>query len=63
MNVIVREAERLSGMVEELLDFSRMQSGRMRLILKRIDLLAELDEAVYMFTDRARTEHKNSYLR
>lgn len=30
MNVIVREAERLSGMVEELLDFSRMQSGRMR---------------------------------
>ena len=59
MNVIVREAERLSGMVEELLDFSRMQSGRMRLILKRIDLLAELDEAVYMFTDRARTEHKN----
>lgn len=59
MNVIVREAERLSGMVEELLDFSRMQSGRMRLILKKIDLLAELDEAVYMFTDRARTEHKN----
>ena len=31
----------------------------MRLILKKIDLLAELDEAVYMFTDRARTEHKN----
>ena len=57
MNVIVRESERLSGMVEELLDFSRMQSGRMRLILNKIDLLAELDEAVYMFTDRARTEH------
>lgn len=58
MSVIVRESERLSGMVEELLDFSRMQSGRMRLILNKIDLLAELDEAVYMFTDRARTEHK-----
>lgn len=58
MNVIVRESERLSGMVEELLDFSRMQSGRMRLMLNKIDLLAELDEAVYMFTDRARTEHK-----
>ena len=58
MNVIIRESERLSGMVEELLDFSRIQSGRMRLILKKIDLLAELDEAVYMFTDRARTEHK-----
>lgn len=58
MSVIIRESERLSGMVEELLDFSRMQSGRMRLMLNKIDLLAELDEAVYMFTDRARTEHK-----
>ena len=58
MSVIIRESERLSGMVEELLDFSRMQSGRMRLIMNKIDLLAELDEAVYMFTDRARTEHK-----
>lgn len=58
MSVIIRESERLSGIVEELLDFSRMQSGRMRLILNKIDLLAELDEAVYMFTDRARTEHK-----
>lgn len=58
MSVIVRESERLSGLVEELLDFSRIQSGRMRLILKKIDLLAELDEAVYMFTDRAKTENK-----
>ena len=58
MSVIIRESERLSGIVEELLDFSRIQSGRMRLILNKIDLLAELDEAVYMFTDRARTEHK-----
>ena len=48
MSVIIRESERLSGMVEELLDFSRMQSGRMRLIMNKIDLLAELDEAVYM---------------
>ena len=58
LSVIVRESERLSGMVEELLDFSRILSGRMRLILNKIDLLAELDEAVYMFTDRARQEHK-----
>ena len=58
MNVIIRESERLSGLVEELLDFSRLQNGRMRLLVSRLDLLAELDEAVYMFTDRARTEHK-----
>ena len=58
MNVIIRESERLSGLVEELLDFSRLQNNRMRLIVSRLDILAELDEAVYMFTDRARTEHK-----
>ncbi len=58
IGVIIRESERLSGLVEELLDFSRLQSGRMRLLAERLDLIAELDEAVYLFTDRARTEHK-----
>ncbi len=58
MGVIIRESERLSGLVEELLDFSRLQSGRMRLNVTRMDLLAELDEAVYLFTDRAKTEKK-----
>lgn len=58
MSIIIRESERLSGIVEELLDFSRMQSGRMTLTMDKIDLLAELGEAVYMFTDRAKSEHK-----
>ena len=58
MNVIIRESERLSGLVEELLDFSRMQNGRMTLMMEKIDLLAELGEAVYMFSDRAEAEHK-----
>ena len=58
MSVIIKESERLSGIVEELLDFSRMQSGRMTLMMDKIDILAELGEAVYMFTDRAKAEHK-----
>lgn len=58
MAVIIRESERLSGLVEELLDFSRLQNGRMQLISERMDILAELDEAVYLFTERARTEGK-----
>lgn len=58
MGIIVRESERLSGIVEELLDFSRMQSGRITLTMEKIDILAELGEAVYMFSDRARSEHK-----
>lgn len=59
MGVIVRETERLSGIVEELLDFSRMQNGRMVLMMDKIDLLAELDEAVYMYRERAISEHKH----
>ncbi len=58
MGVIIRESERLSGIVEELLDFSRMQSGRMTLSLEKIDILAELGEAVYMFSERALSEGK-----
>lgn len=59
MGVIIHETERLSGIVEELLDFSRMQNGRMVLMMDRIDLLAELDEAVYMYRERAISEHKH----
>lgn len=58
MGVIIRESERLSGIVEELLDFSRMQNGRMTLTMDKIDILAELGEAVYMFSERAQAEHK-----
>lgn len=59
LNIIVHEAERLCGIVEELLDFSRMQSGRMVLTLDKIDILAEISEAVYMFGDRAADENKH----
>lgn len=59
MGIIIHESERLSGIVEELLDFSRMQSGRMTLNMEKIDILAELGEAVYMFSERAKTEHKS----
>ena len=58
MGIIIHETERLSGIVEELLDFSRMQSGRMTLTMDKIDILAELGEAVYMFSERAKTENK-----
>ncbi len=54
LEVIAAEAERLSGIVEELLDFSRMQGGRMKLNFDRVDVLAELQEAVFLFRDRAR---------
>ena len=58
MGVIMRETERLSDMVEELLDFSRMQSGRLILETQRLDVVAELSEAVLIFTERAKQENK-----
>ena len=57
MDIIVGETERLSGIVEELLDFSRMQSGRMTLTMDRIDILAELGAAVCMFSERAASKN------
>ena len=53
MGVIINEASRLNDMVEELLDFSRMSSGRMKMNNLRIDILAELDEVVFSFKERA----------
>ena len=52
LQVIVKEAGRLEGFVEELLDFSRLQSGRMNLRLAKTDLFAELDETVFTFRER-----------
>lgn len=59
LGIIIKESERLSGIVEELLDFSRMQNKSMVLMLEKIDLLAELDEAVYIYRDRAIKEGKH----
>lgn len=53
LQVIVKEAGRLEGFVEELLDFSRLQSGRMKLRLAKTDILAELDETLFTFRERA----------
>ncbi len=56
LEVIVKEASRLEGFVEELLDFSRLQSGRMKLRLAQTDIFAELDETVFTFRERALRE-------
>ena len=53
MNVIISETERLSQMVEELLDFSRMQSGHFTLQKATMDVLAELGDAVLIYMDKA----------
>lgn len=59
MGVIIKESARLTSIVEELLDFSRIQSGRMVLNKEKLDILAEFDETVYMLKDRAVNEGKH----
>ena len=54
MRVISSETERLSQMVEELLDFSRIQDNRLTLQMDTIDILAELTETVLIYQERAR---------
>ncbi len=54
MRVITSETERLSQMVEELLDFSRIQDNRLTLIMDKMDILAELGETVLIYQERAR---------
>ncbi len=53
LEVIINESGRLSELVEELLDFSRIQNGALKLKNEKIDVLAELDETVFVFRDRA----------
>ena len=56
MRVISSESERLSSMVEELLDFSRIQNGRFNMLKANMDILAELGEAVLIYQEKARRE-------
>ena len=56
MKVINGETNRLEQMVEELLDFSRIQSGRFSLQMQIIDVIAELEDALLLFVERAKKE-------
>lgn len=59
MNIIASEATRLSTMVEELLDFSRVRrQGSMTMSFEEVDIVAELTEAYLMFKKRAAQEGK-----
>lgn len=55
VQVIASETDRLYDMVEELLDFSRMQNG-LTLECEKLDLAAEVSDAVLTMTPRAMQE-------
>lgn len=53
LKVVNKEVERLSRMVEELLDFSRIQGGRMKLHTEALDLGERIYSIVTIMRERA----------
>ena len=54
IHIISKEAERLTGMVKELLEFTRIQDGRFNLRLELIDITAELEDALFTYGELMR---------
>ena len=56
LEIINNETVRLYNMVEELLDFSRLQNGRLKMECHPLDLVAELTDAVLFCEARIQRE-------
>ena len=52
MKIILREAKRLTEMVVDLLDFTRIQDGRMTLNMEQTDIRSEFEDTVFMYGSR-----------
>ena len=51
LEIIHKEAKRLSQMVEQLLDFSKLESGRFTLQTESFDLRGEFSDAAFIYKD------------
>ncbi len=51
LSIMLKEARRLTKMVEELLEFTRMEDGRFTLNIEPIDIAAELEDSIYAYTE------------
>ena len=56
VGIILKESRRLTNMVEELLEFSKMQDGRFTLRIEPVDLQAEFEDAIYTYRELFRQE-------
>ena len=56
MTIILREAKRLTEMVVDLLDFTRIQDGRMTLNVEPTDIRGEFEDTVYMYGSRLKQD-------
>ena len=49
ISIIAKESARLTKMVEELLEFTRIQDGRFNLNVEELDAAAELEDAIFTY--------------
>jgi signal transduction histidine kinase len=56
LDVVLSEADRLSGLVEELLDFSRIQSGKMSVVSQPLNITHVLEESVDMYVELSKQQ-------
>ena len=54
--IIGKESRRLTAMVEELLDFTKIQDGRFTLRIGTVDLVSELEDTIYTYRELFRQE-------
>lgn len=57
ISIIFAEAKRLTNMVEELLEFTRIQDGRFTLNIQKIDISAELEESIITYRELLKREN------
>ena len=57
LEIIGREAGRLTNMVNDLLEFTRIQDGRFKLTMEIVDITAELEDAMLAYSDLLRKEN------
>ncbi len=56
LGIIGKESRRLTTMVEELLDFTKIQDGRFTLRVDTVDLVSELEDMIYAYRELFRQE-------
>ena len=56
MKIILRETKRLTEMVVDLLDFTRIQDGQMTLNVEKTDIRGEFEDTVFMYGGRLSQE-------
>ena len=56
ISIILKESRRLTSMVEELLDFSRIEDGRFTLRVSQVDIQAEFEDTIYTYQALLRQE-------